>query len=158
LSYHRAGESGSKSGPPTMTVCTNHVALGDLVEDRPPFAVADAFSDVEVLGLDVIELEDQGVGLAAVDAGVLAEELDEVCGSFGDEGLLVTEGFRDVALFVRDVVFPFIGGAAGAAVGVSLPARLAAPGEVSRREELAAAVAGPCCTGRCGGLSWRSAR
>jgi hypothetical protein len=49
LSYHRAGESGSKSGPPTMTVCTNDVALGDLVEDSLPFAVAEAFGDVEPL-------------------------------------------------------------------------------------------------------------
>ena len=29
LSYPRACESGSKSGPPTVTVCTNHVAVGD---------------------------------------------------------------------------------------------------------------------------------
>jgi hypothetical protein len=41
-----------------MTVCTNHVALGDLVEDRLPFAVADAFGDVEALGCEVVELED----------------------------------------------------------------------------------------------------
>jgi hypothetical protein len=99
-----------------MTVCTNHVALGDLIEDRLPFAVADAFGDVEVLGFEVVELEDQGVGLAAVDAGVAAEELNEVGGSFGDQGLLVEEGFRDVSMFVRGVVFLFVGGSAGTAV------------------------------------------
>ncbi len=76
MSYHRAGESGSKSRPPTMTVCTNHVALCDLVENRLPFAVADAFSDVEALVFEMVELEDQRVGLAAVDAGVFAEERD----------------------------------------------------------------------------------
>jgi hypothetical protein len=32
-----------------MTVCTNDVACGDLVEDRLPVAVADAFGDVEAL-------------------------------------------------------------------------------------------------------------
>ena len=151
MSYHRAGESGPKSGPPTMTVCTNHVALCDLVEDRLPFTVPDAFGDVEVLGFEVVELEDQGIALAAVDAGVLAEELDEVSGPFGDDRLLVEEGFRDVALFVRGVVFLFVGRSAGAAVVVSLPAGLSAPGEVGEREESVAAAAELRWVGLCGG-------
>jgi hypothetical protein len=32
-----------------MTVCTNHVAGGDLVEDGLPGAVAEAFGDADVM-------------------------------------------------------------------------------------------------------------
>jgi hypothetical protein len=58
-----------------MTVCTNHVACGDLVEHRLPVAVGEASGDVEVLVPQMVELEDERVGLAAVDARPLAEEL-----------------------------------------------------------------------------------
>jgi hypothetical protein len=34
LSYHRASEAAPVGGAPTMTVCTNDVALSDLVEHR----------------------------------------------------------------------------------------------------------------------------
>jgi hypothetical protein len=41
-----------------MTVCTNHVAGGDLVEHGLPVAVTEAFGDIEVLALEMIERED----------------------------------------------------------------------------------------------------
>src|ERR1700742_4687789 len=59
-----------------MTVCTNDVALGDLVEDRLPVTVAEALSDAEALVAQVVELEHERIALAAVDAGVLVEEAD----------------------------------------------------------------------------------
>jgi hypothetical protein len=124
LSYHRAGESGSKSGSPSMTVCTNDVALGDLVEHDLPVAVAEAVGDVEALASEMVELEDQRIGLAAVDAGTLQEELDEIGGALGDDGLLAKQGLGDVALPVRGIVLVFVGGSAGAAVVVPLAAGL----------------------------------
>ena len=141
MSYHRAGESGSKSGSPTMTVCTNDVALGDLVEHGLPVAVAETVGDVEALVPEVVELEDQWIGLAAVDAGTFAEELDEIGGAFGDDGLLATQGLGDVALPVRGVVRVFVGGSACAAVVVPLAAGPAAPGEVRDWEGSLAASA-----------------
>jgi len=47
-----------------MTVCTNDVALGDLVEDRLPVAVTEALSDAEALVAQVVELEHQRIALA----------------------------------------------------------------------------------------------
>ena len=76
LSYRRACEPASQGGPPTMTVCTNHLAGVDLVEDRLPAAIAETGCNAEVLVPEVVELEDQRVGLAAVGAWALAKELD----------------------------------------------------------------------------------
>jgi hypothetical protein len=53
-----------------VTICTNDLALGDLVEDGLPASPADARGDREFLVADVIELEDDRVGLAAVNARV----------------------------------------------------------------------------------------
>lgn len=61
-----------------MTVCTNDLALADLVEDRLPAAIADAFGDVEALVVEMVELEHERIGLASVDAGSVAEERHEL--------------------------------------------------------------------------------
>jgi hypothetical protein len=55
-----------------MTVCTNDVALGHLVENTLPRAVSNPLSDAEFLVPEVIELEHDRVPLAAIDARVLA--------------------------------------------------------------------------------------
>jgi hypothetical protein len=55
-----------------VTVCTNDLALCNLVEDVVPVAVADAVGDPELLVSEMIELEDDGIALAAVDAGMLS--------------------------------------------------------------------------------------
>jgi hypothetical protein len=60
-----------------MTVCTNDVALGDLVEDCLPVPVADALADREALVPEVVELQDERIALAAVCAWMLAEERDQ---------------------------------------------------------------------------------
>jgi hypothetical protein len=130
LSYHRAREAGPEGGSSTMTVCTNDVARGDLVEDRLPVAVADAFGDVEALVSEVVELEHEWIRLAAVHARSLAEEVDEVGGTLRDDRSLVAEGVRYVALAMLRVMLAFVLRSASPAVVVALPARLPAPGEV----------------------------
>jgi hypothetical protein len=64
---------------------------------------------------------------------MVAEELDELGRASCDEGLFVFDGFGDVAVAVRRVVFPFVGRSAGAAVVVQPPAGFAAPGEAGHR-------------------------
>ncbi len=141
MSYHRASESAPKSGSPTMTVCTNHVAGGDLVEHGPPVAVAQAVGDVEVLAPEMVELEDERVGLATVSARPFTEELEEIGGPLRDEGLFGDRHSRRSARGAPSSA-PVVGGSAGAAVVVQLPARLPTPGEVRVRQELPAAAAG----------------
>jgi len=54
-----------------MAVCTTHDALFDLGRDpRPARAVRDHGRDIEFLVTKVVELEDNDVLLAAVDAGM----------------------------------------------------------------------------------------
>jgi hypothetical protein len=61
-----------------MTVCTNDLALCNLVEDVLPIAIPDAVGDPELLLSKMIELEHDGIVLAAVDAGMLAKESDQI--------------------------------------------------------------------------------
>jgi hypothetical protein len=87
-----------------MTVCTNDVALGDLVEHGVPAAVTEAFGDVETLVPEVVELEDQRIRLTAVDARPRTEELNEVGGPLGNDRSFAADGVRAVALAVCGVV------------------------------------------------------
>ena len=143
LSYHRACEPSPAPGSPTMTVCTNHVALCNLVEDRLPAAITDAFGNVEPLVGKMVELEDQRIGLAAIDARVLAEELEQAHGSFLCECPLADLGVGDIARSMGRVVLLLVGGTAGTTVVVALACGYAAPGEVGEGLGLAAAAAGP---------------
>jgi hypothetical protein len=68
-----------------MTVCANHIALRNLVEDGLPAAPADASGDGELLFAEMIELEDDRIGLAAIDAWMRTEELNEKCRALRDE-------------------------------------------------------------------------
>ena len=77
MSYRRACEPATMGGPSTMTVGTDYLALGDLVEYGLPTVAAQALGDVEALFAEVIELEHQRIALAAIHAWTLAEELDE---------------------------------------------------------------------------------
>jgi hypothetical protein len=58
-----------------MTISTNHVALCDLIQHGLPAVVAESLGDVEVLVSQMVELEDERICLAAIDARPLAEEL-----------------------------------------------------------------------------------
>jgi hypothetical protein len=113
-----------------MTVCTNDLALADLVEDRLPGAIAYAFGDVEALVADVVELEDERIALATVDAWSVGEERQELRSALLNDSSLAAEGLLDVALAVRRVVLAFVCGPAWAAVVVALAAGLPAPGEI----------------------------
>lgn len=63
-------ETAPLRGAASMTVCTNDLALCHLVEDALPLAVSEACGDAEFLVAEMIELEDDRVGLAAVHARV----------------------------------------------------------------------------------------
>jgi hypothetical protein len=101
--------------------------------------VAKTSGNIEVLVPEMVELEDERVGLAAVNARPFTEELDEIGGALRDVRLFSAYGVRDVALAVRCVVLLFIGRSAGAAVVVSLTTLLPPPGEVRDWHELPAA-------------------
>ena len=77
MSYHRACEAAPTSGTAPVTVCTNHLALCNLVEHALPLAVPQSGGDSEFLVAQMVELEHYGIGLAAVNARVLAQKHDE---------------------------------------------------------------------------------
>lgn len=56
-----------------MTVCTNYLALCNLVEHGLPASAANALRDAELFVAEMVELEDDRVRLAAVRAWVLLE-------------------------------------------------------------------------------------
>jgi hypothetical protein len=80
-----ASKTRSKCGSATMAVRANHIASLDLVEHGLPFVTADTHGDTEALVPDVVELEHQRVGLSAVNARSLAEELNEIGHALGDQ-------------------------------------------------------------------------
>jgi hypothetical protein len=84
LSYHRASESAPFSGPSTITVCTNDVALGDLVEHGVPVAVMRAFGEAEAVVAKVIGLGGPADLSRRGQARSLAGEVDEVESQLGD--------------------------------------------------------------------------
>jgi hypothetical protein len=63
------------SGSATVTVCTYHVALGNLVEDAGPASIADAWRYIERLIALMVELQDERVVFAAVRARMSPEVL-----------------------------------------------------------------------------------
>src|SRR5690348_224969 len=77
----------------------------------------------------MVELEDDRVGLATVDAWVVAEVGHEEYEALFKQSLLPSRRCVDVALFVGLIVLPVIGRLAWAAVGVSLSSLTSMPGE-----------------------------
>jgi hypothetical protein len=71
-----------------MTVCTNYVALCNLIEHVVPIAAPNARRDPEFLVSQVVELQHHGIALAAVDAGMLTQEGDQELGSLFDQSLI----------------------------------------------------------------------
>jgi hypothetical protein len=72
LSYHRTREATPTSGAASMTVCTNDLALCNLVEDALPVSTLKTLGDAELFVPKVIELQNDRIGLSAVDARVLS--------------------------------------------------------------------------------------
>ncbi|HEX6204659.1 MAG TPA: hypothetical protein VFZ29_02485 [Solirubrobacterales bacterium] len=129
MSYRRAEEAAPYCGAAPMTVCTNDVALCNLVEHVLPAPALKACRDREFLVPQVVELQHDRIVLAAVDAGVFSQEGDDKKGPLFDQGFLALPGSGDVALFVGPIVLPLVLGPAGTAIGLSLPLLPAVPGE-----------------------------
>jgi hypothetical protein len=91
-----------------MAVCANHIALRNLGKDRLPAPVTKTRGDVEALIAKVVELEDERIELAAVDATTLAKELDKICGALSGERVFSKHGLSDVPLAVLRKMLPFI--------------------------------------------------
>ena len=124
MSYHRASEATPASGAASVTVCTNDLALCNLVEDALPVSALKALGDAELLVPEVVELKHDRIGLAAVDAWVLSQIGDQILKALSDERFLSSSRLLDVSLTVGAVMLLLVGGAAGSAVVVALPARL----------------------------------
>jgi len=76
LSYHRTREATPTSGAASMTVCTNDLALCNLVEHALPIPISKTLGNAELLVPEVVELEDHRIALPAIHAGMLAQEGD----------------------------------------------------------------------------------
>src|SRR5918992_2382532 len=131
-----------------MAVGADNLALCDLVEDALPAPVRERPGDVEGLVSEVVELEDDRVGLAAVGAGVGAEVLDEIRRALERKLLLPAAGLLHGAQFIRQVVLAFVGRSTLAAHVVALTATLPPPIELAERLDLAAATASSPAIGR----------
>ena len=130
MSYHRTSEAAPTSSATSVTVCTNDVALCNLVENALPVAVPDSLGYAELLVPQMVELEDDEVGLSAVDARMLAQERDQILQPFGGHDPLSLLCLVDVALAIGLVVLLLVRGPARSAVVVALAPRLAPPSEV----------------------------
>lgn len=143
MSYHRASETAPLRGAASMTVCTNDLALCHLVENALPGSVSKAIADAELLVSQMVELEHDRIGLAAIHARVLAQIGDQVLDPLSDGSLPASPGRIDIPLAVRRVVLLLVGGPAGAAVVIPLASGFPTPGEVLRLLFLPAAPASP---------------
>jgi hypothetical protein len=126
-----------------VTVCTNDLALRNLVAQSSQVAVPQTFGDIELFIPKVVELQDERVCLAAVGTRPAAEELDYVFRTLRRDGLLATQRIGDVALAICRVMLVLVIGAARSAVVVALAPRLPTPSEVGGRLMLATAAAAP---------------
>jgi hypothetical protein len=84
LSYRRAAEAAPLRGAASMTVCTNDLALCNLVKHVLPAPALQTVRDSELLVSQMVELEDDGIVLATVDTGVFAEPGDQILRPFFD--------------------------------------------------------------------------
>jgi hypothetical protein len=143
LSYHRASEAAPTSGAAPVTVCTNDLALCNLVEDALPVPISNSLGDVEFLVPEMVELEHDRIGLPAVCARMLAQEGDQIGDALGGNSFLPDLGLIDVSLTVGSVVLLLIGSPARPAVVIPLPACLSPPSKVLERLLLVTSPASP---------------
>jgi hypothetical protein len=143
LSYHRACEAAPTSGATPVTVCTNDLALCNLVEHALPLAVPEALSDAEFLVPEMVELENDWVALPAIDTRVFPQIDEEILQPSCHQLFLAPHRLIDISAPMGPIVLLLICGPTGPAVVVPLAARLAAPGEVFYRLQLAAPSASP---------------
>jgi hypothetical protein len=113
-----------------MAVSAHHDALLDLGENARPASVRQGLSDVERLIAQVVELEYNRVGFAAIDAGVGSEVLDQVRSPLQRERTLPIPRLGHVSIAIRLVVLPVVLGSARSAEVVELSTRSPPPREV----------------------------
>jgi hypothetical protein len=128
-----------------MAVRAHDLALLDLLEDALPVPVRQRVADVEglVVRIHVIELEGDGIVFSTIRAGMAGEVLEQVGGAPQPESLLPGERLIDIALFVRQIVLPVIGGSAWPAHVVELQSPLPSPSELGTRLALTAPTTSP---------------
>lgn len=73
-SDHRADEPAPTIGSASVAIGAYHLALLDLFEDALPGAIAQSLGDPELFVSQVVELQDEGVALSAIEAWMLFEE------------------------------------------------------------------------------------
>jgi hypothetical protein len=124
-----------------MAVGTDHLALCDLVEDALPASVRQRLRNLERLIPEVIELENDRVGLAAINAGMGAEVLDEVDGPLERQDALAVARLLHIALPVRQVMLSLVVRSTSSTHVVALPTTFPSPVELGEGLGLAAATA-----------------
>jgi hypothetical protein len=87
-------------------------------------------SNIERLVSQVVELEHHGIALAAVDARMRDEELEQIAGSLIGQPLLLDPRAIDVKLPVGQIVPSLVGRPTTSAVAVALVLGLSPPGEL----------------------------
>ena len=118
MSYRRAREPSPEGSSASMTVCTNDVALRNLIENALPVAVSDRRADAEQLLAPVIEFEDERVCLSTIGTSVRTEKFHEVHGTLRGDPLFTASRVLDVASAVRCVMLMTVGGSTRAAIVV----------------------------------------
>lgn len=116
MSYRRAHEPPLDGCPATVTVCTDYVALRHLGQKIGPTTVAQPTSDVERLVPAVVEFENEGIRLTAVNARVCAEELNQERRARKCIDALPRLCRVDVPLAIRRIVLLLVGGSTESAV------------------------------------------
>jgi hypothetical protein len=98
--------------------------------------------DVELLVSQVVEIEDDGVGLPAVGTRMSLEVVEQEQDAFAEAPIVADAGLLDVALLVRRIVLLAVGTPAGLAVAITTPTA-SLRSEFIDRLRLAATTASP---------------
>jgi hypothetical protein len=113
-----------------VTVRANDIALCDLVIYCLPASHAHALTDIELLVEQVIELQDQGITLTAVNTRAHTKELNDVFGALSGQMLFAADRPLDVELFTFYVTLVLIPSSAVPAVSVASSAISSTPAEL----------------------------
>lgn len=138
LSYVRAAESATNSGPPAVTVCTHDVTFRYFQKHGRPVLVDETRRNSEVLIAAMVEFEDDGIALTTVDARVCFEELQQPRCSDASDFLVERPGVFGVAPLICLVMALLVMRPAGPTVRVTLALGLTSPHEIVERLGLSA--------------------
>jgi hypothetical protein len=130
LSYRRTEKPASGGGPAPMTVCADDLAFRHLVEDSLQWSVEKPAGDAAELVAEMVELENQHVGFAAVHTRVRTQIVDDELHALFSEALAASGGVVDVPLLVRLIVDLLVGSSTEPAHVVALPDLLPPPVEL----------------------------